>query len=222
MSDFEAAIPEELRERRRLMLERDLRDRGIRDPRVLAAMAKVPREAFVPSASRYAAYDDSPLRIGSGQTISQPYMVALMTECLMVEPGMKVLEVGTGSGYQTAILAELGAEVFSIERHEDLSYVAEAVIDRLGYGGTVTLRVDDGTLGWPEEAPFDRIIVTAAGPSIPASLRGQLKEDGVLLIPVGEYRETQKLLCARKQGGELMTREVLDVVFVPLIGAEGY
>ncbi len=147
------ALREDLAPRRQRMLERDLAGRGITSPAVLAAMAAVRREEFLPPSLRVHAYDDAPLRIGSGQTISQPYVVAFMSQALRVEPGMKVLEIGTGSGYQTAVLVELGAEVFTVERHDELSLAAERVLDRLGYGGRVTLLTDDGTLGWPEEAP---------------------------------------------------------------------
>ncbi len=215
-------VPEELRSRRDAMLERDLLDRGISDPEVMRAMARVRRDRFLPADLRIHSFDDTPLRIGCGQTISQPYIVAYMTEALEVEAGMKVLEIGTGSGYQAAVLAEMGAEVFSIERFEDLSYAAEAVLDELGYGENVTLRVDDGTLGWPEEAPFPRIIVTAAGPRVPEALAGQLAEGGRMVIPVGEVRGEQHLLLVTKEEGKLLERELLEVRFVPLMGREGY
>lgn len=215
-------LPEDLAEKRRRMLERDLAGRDIDDPAVLAAMARVPRHEFVSPMQRYAAYDDHPLRIGGGQTISQPYIVAFMTQSLGVEAGMKILEIGTGSGYQAAVLAAMGAEVFTIERHEDLSDAAEAVLDRIGFGDLVTLRVDDGTLGWPEEAPFDRILVTAAGPKIPESLLEQLGEGGRLVMPVGGERGGQRLYVAEKRDGKVRSRAVLDVVFVPLIGREGF
>lgn len=215
-------IPKDLAGKRRRMLERDLAGRDITDPRVLAAMARVPRHAFVPAPSRRAAYDDSPLWIGMGQTISQPYVVAFMTQSLDVAPGMKVLEIGTGSGYQAAVLAELGAEVYSIERHGDLSWAAERAIDSLGYGDRVSLRIDDGTAGWPEEQPFDRIVVTAAGPAVPPPLERQLAEEGILVAPVGEYRGGQKLRVGTKRGGECRYAEVLDVRFVPLVGKDGF
>ena len=217
-----ADIPEELAERRRLMLDRDLAGRDIRDPEVLTAMERVPRHEFLPPPLRIYAYDDGPLRIGCGQTISQPYIVAFMTQALRVKPGMRVLEIGTGSGYQTAVLAAMGAEVYTVERHEDLSFAAEEVIDRLGYGDSVVMRVDDGTLGWPEEAPFDRIIVTAAGPRIPEALWEQLAEDGYMIIPVGEHRGTQRLVLAAKRGGVRVEEVLLDVSFVPLVGREGF
>ena len=220
--DSDAAMPEELAERRRRMLEHDLAGRDIADERVLAAMAEVRRHAFVPPPLRIHAYDDTPLRIGCGQTISQPYVVAFMTQALRVEPRMRVLEVGTGSGYQTAVLAAMGAEVFTIERHEDLSLAAEEVLDALGYGDSVTMRVDDGSLGWPEEAPFERILVTAAGPDIPESLAGQLAEGGIMVIPVGDCRDVQQLVVAEKRGGVLNRENVLEVRFVPLVGEEGF
>lgn len=218
----DADIPEELAERRRRMLEADLAGRDITDPAVLAAMGRVARHGFVPPSLRIHAYDDAPLRIGCGQTISQPYVVAFMTQALEVRPGMRVLEIGTGSGYQTAVLAEMGAEVFTIERHEDLSLAAEEALDRLGYGERVTLRVDDGTLGWPEEAPFDRIIVTAAAPRIPGALADQLSEEGIIAIPVGGERNGQRLLLGRKRNGGVETEALLDVRFVPLVGRDGF
>jgi protein-L-isoaspartate(D-aspartate) O-methyltransferase len=215
-------LPEELLPRRRLMIERDLAGRDIRSPAVLDAMERVRRDAFVPFSLRIHAYDDTPLRIGCGQTISQPYVVAFMTQSLGVGPGDRVLEIGTGSGYQAAVLAEMGAEVFTIERHEELSLAAEAVLDAQGYGDRVTLRVDDGTLGWPEEAPFDRIVVTAAGPRVPAALTEQLGEGGVMLIPVGESRDCQRLLRVEKHGGVIREEEMLHVAFVPLVGRDGF
>lgn len=215
-------IPEELADKRRRMLERDLAGRGIDDPAVLDAMGRVPRHEFVPAAQRFAAYDDTPLRIGGGQTISQPYIVALMTQRLRVAPGMKVLEVGTGSGYQAAVLVAMGAEVYTVERNEDLSDAAEAAVDRAGFGDRVTLRVDDGTLGWPEEAPFDRVVVTAAGPRIPETLVRQLADGGILVMPVGGERDSQKLYVVEKRGEDAEVDAVLDVLFVPLVGKEGF
>lgn len=221
MTDGEG-IPEDLAPRRRRMLEQDLAGRGITSPAVLGAMARVRREAFVPAPLRVHAYDDAPLRIGSGQTISQPYVVAFMSQALRVEPGMRVLEIGTGSGYQTAVLAELGAEVFTVERHDDLSLAAERVLDSLGYGDRVSLLTDDGTLGWPEEAPFDRVLVTAAGPGVPPSLADQLREGGILVMPVGECRGEQQLVLAEKWEGRLSETPLLPVRFVPLVGREGF
>lgn len=216
------AVPEDLAGRMRRMLETDLAGRDITDSAVLAAMAGVPRHEFVSRSQRVHAYDDFPLGIGSGQTISQPYVVAFMTQHLQVRPGMKVLEIGTGSGYQAAILAAMGAEVFTIERHEDLSLAAEEVLDRLGYGERVTLRVDDGTLGWPEEAPFDRIVVTAAGPRVPPALLEQLAEGGRMVIPVGGSREVQSLRLVVKERDGVREESLLDVRFVPLLGRDGF
>lgn len=215
-------VPEELQERRLAMLERDLAERDITDDAVLAAMARVPRHEFVPAPLRIHAYDDTPLAIGGGQTISQPYMVAYMTQLLEVERGGKVLEIGTGSGYQTAVLAAMGAEVFTIERHEDLSLAAERVLDGLGYGDDICMRVDDGTQGWPEEAPFGRILVTAAGPEVPEPLMAQLAEGGRMVIPVGGSRGGQELLLVEKRGGSCATRKMMSVSFVPLIGKDGF
>ncbi|MCC8180305.1 MAG: protein-L-isoaspartate(D-aspartate) O-methyltransferase [Planctomycetes bacterium] len=205
-----------------MMLESDLAGRGITSVAVLDAMAAVPRHEFVTAALRNHAYDDTPLSIGSGQTISQPYIVAFMTQHLEIKPGHKVLEIGTGSGYQTAVLAQLGAEVFTIERHERLSLAAERDLDRLGYGDAVTLRVDDGTLGWPEEAPCDRIIVTAAGPKVPQPLVDQLAVNGKMLVPVGEVRGDQQLVLVEKQAGGGSQTYLLPVRFVPLVGSEGF
>lgn len=215
-------LPEELLPRLKKMLTRDLADRGITDSSVLSAMKTVRRDYFVPASLRIHAYDDTPLAIGSGQTISQPYVVAFMTETLKVAAGMKVLEIGTGSGYQTAVLAQMGAEVFTIERHEDLSLAAEKVLDELGYGDQVVMRVDDGTLGWEEEAPFDRIIVTAAGPRIPEALTKQLAEGGRMILPVGGERDGQNLVVAEKKEGRVCQKNVLSVRFVPLIGRDGF
>ncbi|MCU0724028.1 MAG: protein-L-isoaspartate(D-aspartate) O-methyltransferase, partial [Planctomycetes bacterium] len=181
------------------MVERQLRARDIRDERVLAAFAKVPRERFVPPDQVAWAYADHPLQIGLGQTISQPYMVALMTQELRIGGEEKVLEVGTGSGYQAAILAELGARVFSVERIPELSEAAGRVLGGLGYGG-VRLLVGDGTQGWPGEAPFDRIVVTAGSPSVPESLKAQLAEGGILAIPVGGDGWQDLRILARRGG----------------------
>lgn len=215
-------LPEELVPLRQSMLKRDLAGRDIDDPLVLAAVGRVRRDLFVPASMRIHSYDDSPLAIGCGQTISQPYVVAFMTQALGVKPKMKVLEIGTGSGYQTAVLIEMGAEVFTIERHEDLSFAAENVLDGLGYGDRVTMRVDDGTLGWPEEAPFERIIVTAAAPRVPAALADQLAEGGRMVLPVGGERGGQKLLVVEKHDAEMHEKAILDVRFVPLIGRDGF
>ena len=176
-----------------------LSSRGIVDERVLAAMAAVPREAFVPPEDRRFAYDDGPLAIGFGQTISQPYVVALMTQELDVAPGARVLEVGTGSGYQTAVLAAIGADVYSLEIIPELSERAAGVLSRLGFD-QVHLRVGTGYAGWAEEAPFDRIIVTAAPPAVPEELVDQLADGGRLIAPVGG--DDQQLIIVDRAGGE--------------------
>lgn len=203
------------------MVADQLRARGIRDERVLAAMGRVPREEFVPEQERYAAYLDGPLPIGAGQTISQPYVVARMTELLAVGAGERVLEIGTGSGYQAAILAELGCRVTTIERDRGLAEAAAARLARLEYGDLVAVRWADGSLGDPDGAPWDGILVAAAAPSIPDALREQLGEGRRLVLPVGS-RGQQELLVVERHGDEW--RETSDgaVVFVPLIGAGGW
>jgi protein-L-isoaspartate(D-aspartate) O-methyltransferase len=180
---------------------------------VIAAMAAVPREAFVPDAIRDEAYADSPLPIGYGQTISQPYVVAWMTEALEVSPGARVLEVGTGCGYQTAILAELGADVFSMEIVAELARTAAATLARLGYG-RVHLRHGSGYDGWPEEAPFDRILLTAAPPTIPQRLIDELADGGRLVAPVGT--DWQVIVIVTRRGDEITRRETLPVRFVEM------
>ena len=206
---------------RAAMVERQLRERGIADQRVLAAMAAVPREQFVAPGQEGWAYADEALPIDAGQTISQPYMVARMTELLAPAAGDRVLEVGTGSGYQAAVLAWLGAHVVSIERHADLAQAARERLRRLGFGDRVEVRVGDGTLGVPDAAPFAGIIVTAGAPSVPPSLRTQLADGGRLVIPVGP-RDRQDLLLVIRDGDRW--REVNDgpCVFVPLVGEEGW
>jgi protein-L-isoaspartate(D-aspartate) O-methyltransferase len=206
---------------RAAMVASQLRARGIRDERVLQAMALVPREQFVSERLRDAAYYDEALPIEAGQTISQPYIVGRMTELLAPREGDRVLEVGTGSGYQAAVLAAMGADVLSLERHADLAAIARDRLDRLGYGDRVEIRVADGSVGAPDAAPFDRIIVTAAAPSVPAPLRDQLAEGGRLVIPVGTRRE-QELLTIVRQGDEWIERSDGPVVFVPLVGEEGF
>lgn len=202
------------------MVREQLISRDIEDNRVLKAMGTVPREAFVSEALRDRAYDDTPLPIGEGQTISQPYMVALMTQLLCLTGGEKVLEIGTGSGYQTAILAELAGRVFSIERSYTLSQKAGKVLERLGYSNAL-LKVGDGTIGWSEFSPYDRIIVTAGSPDIPNSLKNQLVEDGLLIVPVGD-RFHQELKIIHRTESEFKTSEGGGCVFVPLIGREGW
>jgi protein-L-isoaspartate(D-aspartate) O-methyltransferase len=206
VSDFAA--------QRQQMVQRQLMTRGINDARVLAAMAKVPREEFVAPESRVASYEDGPLPIGYGQTISQPYIVAFMTEQLRPKPSDRVLEVGTGSGYQAAILAELVSEVYSIEIVEPLAKNAEAALQRLGYKN-VHVKAGDGYKGWPEAGPFDAIIVTCAPDKVPQLLVDQLKDDGRMVIPVGD-RFAQELYLLEKKKGQLKQSATLPVRFVPM------
>jgi protein-L-isoaspartate(D-aspartate) O-methyltransferase len=213
----------EFEEERLEMVERDLRSlpvRPVADEAVLAAMSRVPRHRFVPDLWRDRAYADMPLPIGHDQTISQPYIVALMTELLMVTPGRRVLEVGTGSGYQAAVLAELGVEVFSIEIVEPLAESARQVLGDLGYlgPGKVSVRVGDGYAGWPEEAPFDGVVVTCAPDHVPQPLIDQLADGGRMVIPVGEEGGVQELTVLEKSGEALARVEVLPVRFVPMTG----
>ncbi len=200
--------------RRRGMVRDQLARRGIEDRRVLAAMGKVPRHEFVEPGDRARAYDDHPLPIAAGQTISQPYIVALMTELADVQPGDKVLEVGTGSGYQAAVLAELGARVYSIEIVEELATVARERLQRLGYEATV--RAGDGYAGWAEHAPFDAIVITAAPPEVPEPLPAQLAKGGKLVVPVG--RGTQDLWVWTRTESGFDKQNVLGVRFVPMTG----
>jgi protein-L-isoaspartate(D-aspartate) O-methyltransferase len=190
--------------------------------RVMAAMAKVPRHLFVPEGEIRDAYENRPLSIGHGQTISQPYIVAIMSELLDLQPTDRVLEIGTGCGYQTAVLAELAGEVFSIELVEALAADAARRLRRLGYD-TVRLRCGDGYRGWPEEAPFDAIIATAAPERVPDALAGQLKPGGRLVVPVGSAGQTQALLrCVREEDGRLSVENRLSVAFVPMVPGTGY
>ena len=207
-------------EERRLMIEIQLRHRGIRDERVLDAMFQVPRHEFVPAPLVGAAYDDRPLPLGEAETISQPYIVAAMTEAADVQPGDKALEVGTGSGYQAAILAYLGARVYTIERNAVLAKSARERLARLGYDG-VEVIAGDGSEGYPPAAPYAIILVTAAAPFIPPALLDQLAEGGRLVIPVGDLRH-QDLLLNLKQGGQIKTRMLDPCQFVPLIGKGGW
>jgi protein-L-isoaspartate(D-aspartate) O-methyltransferase len=203
-----------------LMLDEQLIGRGISDEKVLAAFRKVLREKFVPQEYRKNSYDDYPIPIGEGQTISQPYMVALMTQSLGLKGQEKVLEVGTGSGYQTAILAEIAGEVYSIERIGQLAKEAEKILITSGYRN-FKIKIEDGTLGWEEHAPYDGIVVTAGAPSIPQSLVKQLKDGGRLVIPVGGGF-IQTLTIVEKNGGSVTSRGLCGCVFVPLIGKEGW
>jgi protein-L-isoaspartate(D-aspartate) O-methyltransferase len=197
------------------MVETQIKARGVKEPRVLAAMLKVERHLFVPEDLHPTAYSDQPLPIGEGQTISQPYIVALMTELLGLKGDEKVLEVGTGSGYQAAILAQLAKEVYTIEIIEKLATSAEKLLLDLGYRN-IQVKSGDGYLGWPEAALFDAIIVTCAPDHIPKPLMDQLKEGGRMVIPVGEL--TQELKKIVKRGGKLETTNVIPVIFVPMTG----
>jgi protein-L-isoaspartate(D-aspartate) O-methyltransferase len=212
--------PEELAEQRARMVEEQLRGRGIRDERVLAAMGKVPREAFVAPEFTHEAYADGPLPIGHGQTVSQPYMVAAMVEALEVQPSDRVLEVGTGTGYEAAILGEVAAEVWTIERHAELADRARQILPALGYGN-VHVVCGDGSLGLPHHAPFDKIVVAAGAPQAPPSLIAQLAEGGILAVPVGNRAE-QQLLVERKIGGQMLSSRHVLCCFVPLVGEEGW
>jgi len=198
------------------MVDEQLARRGITDARVLAAMRRVPRHRFVEEALRPRAYGDHPLPIGEEQTISQPYIVGLMTALLELEGGEKVLEIGTGSGYQTAVLAELARRVCSIERLPRLAERARALLEELGYTN-VWIRVGSGTLGWPDEAPFDRILVTAGGPAVPPPLFQQLAEGGRMVVPLGD-EVNQRLTLVEKVRGEMRTRSHGECKFVKLVG----
>ncbi|HTJ46786.1 MAG TPA: protein-L-isoaspartate(D-aspartate) O-methyltransferase [Kofleriaceae bacterium] len=208
------------RERERADLVRDLEDRGITDERVLAAMLRVPREAFVPADLTDHAYDDGPLPIGDGQTISQPFVVALMAEAGGIAPDARVLEVGTGSGYGAAVLAELAREVHTIERIAWLAHAADERLAALGYTN-VRVHVGDGSLGWPPSSPYDAILVAAGGPSVPLALVSELAIGGALVIPVGNGR-MQRLLRVTRTGDSFIRDDLGAVHFVPLIGMEAW
>ncbi len=205
--DFSAA--------RKMMVQRQIEARGVRDKRVLQAMETVPREEFVPEAERASAYEDHPLPIGYEQTISQPYIVAFRTDQLAPKEGDRVLEIGTGSGYQAAVLGEIVKEVYSIEIVKPLAERAAAVLRKLGYGN-VQVKAGDGYKGWPEEAPFDAIIVTCAPDHIPEPLVEQLKEGGRMMIPVGKVWAGQELVLLEKAEGKVVRKAVLPVRFVPM------
>lgn len=210
------AAADRWRAARMAMVDEQLRARGIRDPRVLEAMSRVPRHLFVPENERDEAYGDYPLPIGHGQTISQPYIVAFMSEALRLEPTHRVLEIGTGSGYQAAVLGELAGEVYTIEIIGELATRAEATLREAGYLN-VTVRTGNGYLGWPEHAPYDRIMVTAAPDQIPPALVQQLKVGGLMAIPVGE-RGLQELRILKRTDAGLETLATLPVRFVPMTG----
>ncbi len=191
-------------------------DRDRLDPRVLDAMAEVPRHHFVPRELQHAAYADSPIPIGCDKTVSQPFMVALMTDLLDIEPGARVLEIGTGFGYHAAILAELADEVFTVEIHEELAQEGESRLDAFGYEN-IGFKVGDGAQGWPEHAPFDRILVAAAPELLPPALIQQLRPGGRMVVPAGLPDSQQLLVVDKDANGHIATREVLQVVFSPLI-----
>jgi protein-L-isoaspartate(D-aspartate) O-methyltransferase len=207
-------------EEQRRMVDWQIARRGIRDPRVLEAMRKVPRWRFVPPAERGRAYYDGALPIGHGQTISQPYVVAFMTQALSLTGSERVLEIGTGSGYQAAILAELAHEVYSVERVAALADRARDLLTALGCSN-LQVRVADGTLGWPEEAPFDAILVTAGSPQVPEPLQEQLAEGGRLVIPVGP-RWSQEVTRVTRRGSRFVEEKLMGVMFVPLLGEHGW
>ncbi len=206
---------------REAMVRHQIASRGIADRRLLAALRAVPRHCFVPPEIQRRAYEDRPLEIGSGQTISQPYMVAKMTELLELTPQSRVLEIGTGSGYQAAVLAELVAEIISVERFPELAETARERLDALEYGN-VTVVVGDGTLGWLELAPYDGIIVTAAAPAIPQALQSQLALGGRLVCPVGSRDLQQLKIVARDAEDHFTEHESIRCMFVPLVGREGW
>ena len=209
-----------VRERAR-MVDAQLRRRGIRDARVLDAMGTVARERFLDPKLHDLAYVDEPVGISAGQSMSQPYIVARMTELLRVRPGDVILELGTGSGYQAAVLATLGARVISLERHPGLAHSARERLDGVGLGGNVTIRIEDGSLGDPSGGPYDGIIVTAAAPAIPVELREQLRDGGRLVIPVGS-RHLQTLTLVVRHGNEWIETPHDACVFVPLVGPGGF
>ena len=216
---------DEFSKARQHMLRWDLKGRGINNPRVLAAMAQVPREEFVPNSHRSQAYTDGPLPIGMEQTISQPYIVALMTQELHISPDCVVLEIGTGSGYQTAVLSKLAGKVYTIEKLPELSKSAQATLGRLGYNN-IEFSVSDGSIGWPksklpESGCFDRIIITAAVPKIPELLIEQLVDCGLIVAPVG-FTGVQELVACEKRGEKLFERIICDVRFVKLYGEHGF
>lgn len=210
-----------LAQERELMVERQIRTRGVGDAAVIDAMLTVPRERFVAEELAGLAYDDTPLRIGSEQTISQPYMVAVMAQALHLRPQGRVLEIGTGSGYGAAVLSRIAGKVISIERHQSLADSARQALAELHYDN-VTVIHGDGTLGFPTEAPFDGIVVTAGAPAVPESLLEQLAEGGSLVIPVGSDQRAQSLLRVTRRGDHFDQENLGGVRFVPLIGVEGW
>ena len=198
------------------MVRQQIAARGVHDRRVLSAMRTVPRHCFAPESDPASCYGDSPVFIGHGQTMSQPYMVALMSELLELRGSERVLEVGSGSGYQTAVLAQLAGELFTIERVEPLLARALAVLQRLGYG-TVRARMGDGVVGWRDAAPFERILVAAAAPTVPPALRAQLADNGILVMPVGQDDHVQHLVVVRRRGERFSVTSEVACRFVPLV-----
>lgn len=223
MSDQGAnPVPDEYAARREQMVRQQIAGRDIHDPAILVAMRAVPREQFVLEPYRQFAYDDSPLPIPANQTISQPYIVAYMINAISLEPGHRVLEIGTGSGYAAAVLSRIVRKVYTVERHEKLADYARGRLARLGYDNVQVLH-GDGTRGWPEHAPYDGIIVAAGGPMVPQSLRGQLAIGGRLVMPVGRSRNQQNLILIKRVDADTFVDDMLvPVAFVPLIGDEGW
>jgi protein-L-isoaspartate(D-aspartate) O-methyltransferase len=203
------------------MVKEHVAGKGVKDRAVLRAMSVVPRHLFVEEALQSQAYGENSVPIGYGQTLSQPYVVALMSSLLDVRPGMRVLEIGTGSGYQAAVLDAMGAEVYTVERIKQLYHTArKRLLDLRCF--RVRTKLDDGTMGWPEQGPFDRIIVTAGGPKVPVPLIRQLAEPGVMLIPVGTERRSQTLLCIRRRDGKVYKQDMGPCGFVDLVGEFGW
>ena len=203
------------------MVKTQIKSRGIVNEKICAVMERIPRHLFISGTSKYKAYGDHPVTIGHDQTISQPYIVALMTDLLDLQSTNKVLEIGTGSGYQTAILAELAECVYTIERIPELSRRATMILENSGFKN-INFREGDGTVGWKSESPFDRIIVTAAAPVIPGELKKQLADNGILVIPVGDYRSYQVLKIIRRIGSFFEEKESIGCRFVPLIGKDAF
>jgi protein-L-isoaspartate(D-aspartate) O-methyltransferase len=204
------------------MVATQVRARGVVDPSVLGALETVPRHLFVPRSFRHRSHDDAALPIPAGQTISQPFMVGLMTEALEVYPGLRVLEIGTGTGYQTAVLSTLGARVYTIERIPGLSRSARRRLEALGLDRRVRFRVGDGTVGWPEESPFGGILVTAGAPRVPRGVLATLARGGRLVIPVGGHGAQELIRIRRSASGELSEETLCRCAFVPLVGEEGW